>query len=97
MIAQIVVAQKISGIVLDDASGEPIPYASIHYKGHEVGMTTDLDGNFTIERHEGWTLYISCIGYTEQQIAIDSQAPMSMTIKMKQDFGFNGELLQVSF
>lgn len=85
LLAQIVVAQNINGIVLDDASGEPIPYASIHYKGHEVGMTTDLDGNFTIERHEGWTLYISCIGYTEQQIAIDSQTPMSMTIKMKED------------
>lgn len=85
LLAQIVTAQNISGVVLDDASGEPLPYVSVHYKEHGVGVTTDLNGNFTIAKHEGWTLSISCIGYTEQQMTIEVQSPPSLTVRMKED------------
>lgn len=85
IIPQFAAAQKIKGIVLDSLSGEGIPYASMYYRGHEVGVTTDLDGNFSIEKHEGWILYVSCIGYAEQQIRITAETPDTMVIKMQED------------
>lgn len=89
----VIVAQKINGVVLDAATGDPIPYASMYYRGHEIGAMSDLDGNFTIERHEGWTLYVSCIGYVEQQIYIDSQTPDSITLKMNEDYKLLSEVV----
>ena len=56
-------AQTIVGHVVDEATGENIGFASVQYKGHHVAAITDLSGRFTIERHKGWKLTVSAVGY----------------------------------
>jgi TonB-dependent SusC/RagA subfamily outer membrane receptor len=83
--AQVALAQSkiIKGSVAD-ASGVPLPGASIVVSGETRGSITDLDGNFSIEAQKGDTLVISYLGFeTENSIVGDSSA---ITIQLKQAF-----------
>ena len=61
------VKAQITGEIYDD-EGYPIPYASAIYRGHHVAEASDLDGKFSIERHEGWELTFSSVGFQPQTI-----------------------------
>ena len=61
---------RISGTV-KDANGEPIIAASVLVKGSTTnGTTTDVNGAFTLSVPNNAVLVASCIGYTEQEIAL---------------------------
>ena len=64
-------AQTIVGHVVDEATGENIGFASVQYKGHHVAAITDLSGRFTIERHKGWKLTVSAVGYKARTYTVD--------------------------
>ena len=61
VLTQTVLAQ-INGKVVDSVTGETIPFPSLLYKGHGVAVAGDVDGNFKIERHNGWYLTIKSVG-----------------------------------
>lgn len=63
-------AQEITGVVTDD-SGIPIIGASVLIEGTTTGVTTDFDGNFSIQASESVTLNISYIGY--QEVRMEAQ------------------------
>lgn len=48
-------AQTVSGVVLDAATSEPLPGATVTIKGSTAATSTDIDGKFTIktERESG--------------------------------------------
>ena len=66
-------AQTIVGHVVDEATGENIGFASVQYKGHHVATITDLSGRFTIERHKGWKLTVSAVGYKSRTYTVDAE------------------------
>ncbi|MBQ8158387.1 MAG: carboxypeptidase-like regulatory domain-containing protein [Prevotella sp.] len=74
---------QISGVVLDADDGEPVPYASVVYKGNDVGTKCDAEGRFTIGRHNGWRLTVSTVGYRSQVINVGPATPASITIRLK--------------
>jgi hypothetical protein len=54
----------VQGKVTDAASGDPIPFANVVFKGTSIGSTTDFDGNFLIKtQHPTDTIIASYIGY----------------------------------
>lgn len=53
---------EISGTVVDNTTGVPIPGANIIEKGTSNGTMTDFDGNFNLEVPVNVTLVISSIG-----------------------------------
>ena len=55
--------RSISGTVLDEG-GLPLPGATVIEKGTSNGVSTDFDGNFTIEVAEDAVIEVSFIGYT---------------------------------
>jgi TonB-dependent starch-binding outer membrane protein SusC len=62
-------AQKtVAGTVLDDG-GLPLPGATVIEKGTSNGVSTDFDGNFSIEVAENAVLEISFIGYSTAEIS----------------------------
>lgn len=65
-------AQTIVGHVVDEATGENLGFASVQYKDHHVAAITDLNGRFTIERHKGWKLTVSAVGYKSRTYTIDA-------------------------
>ena len=66
------VAQTVVGHVVDEATGENIGFASVQYKGRHVATITDLNGRFTIERHKGWKLTVSAVGYKARTYTVDA-------------------------
>ncbi len=60
---------SVTGTVTD-AEGEPLIGASVVVKGANRGVTTDLDGNFTIQAAQGQTLQISYVGCVPQEVKV---------------------------
>jgi hypothetical protein len=61
--------QQVTGRILD-SNGDAIPFASVSYKGHHIAVSSDADGKFDIERHVGWNLTLSCLGYKSKIVKI---------------------------
>ena len=40
---------KVSGVVKDSVTNEPLPFVNVFFDGTKVGVTTDFEGKFTIE------------------------------------------------
>ena len=84
--------QKITGEIVD-TDGFAIPLASAMYKGHHVAAVSDIEGHFTIERHEGWTLTLSSVGFKSQTVVINSKTPSHLKIVLKDDAASLGEVV----
>jgi len=72
-------AQEVTGTV-SDANG-PLPGASVVVKGTTNGTQTDFDGNYTVNTDGASTLVFSYIGYLTQEIAINGQSTINVTMQ----------------
>lgn len=89
---QLIVAQEISGQVLDDKTGEAVITANVVIKGTSQGTTTDFDGNFTLKVGNNSfpiTLVVTFIGYQDQEIVVNNES-QKIVVRLKED----SELLQ---
>ncbi len=73
LISTIVAAQsagKITGVVVDAETGEPLIGVNVMIKGTTIGSATDLDGKFLLSKltPKDYTVVVSMIGYTKQII-----------------------------
>ena len=71
--------KTITGTVLD-ADGLSVIGASVLVEGTTSGTTTDFDGNFTLTVPEGSVLEVSYLGYTTQNIVVDSRMHYDITL-----------------
>tara|TARA_B100000902_G_scaffold50623_1_gene57358 strand:+ start:144 stop:1271 length:1128 start_codon:yes stop_codon:yes gene_type:complete len=76
-----VVAQKTITGVVSDNDGLPLPGATIVVDGTSTGVTTDFDGNFSINAEEGDTLNISYVGYQTQSVVVGSQDTINISLE----------------
>ena len=58
---------KVSGVV-KDTNGEPLIGATVMVKGTTNGVSTDVDGKFTIGNASGKTLVVSYVGYKTKEV-----------------------------
>ena len=63
-------AQQLKGRIIDAETGEGVPYASVIYKGHNVAVISNLEGEYSIARHKGWKLTFSAVGYKSEVITV---------------------------
>jgi TonB-linked SusC/RagA family outer membrane protein len=80
---QTVLAQSrvISGRVTDQKSGEGLPGATVLLKGTTTGVSTSVDGRFTLNVPEtGGTLVISSVGMTTQEVAIGNRTTIDLVL-----------------
>ena len=80
---QMMAQQKISGRVID-VDGFAVPYASVQYRGHKIAVSSDGEGRFSIEKHEGWMLTVSALSYKTQTVKVDANTNF-LEIKLKDD------------
>lgn len=71
---------KITGTVLDP-TGMPVIGANIKIKGTANGTITDMDGKFSLEVPKGGTLVVTYVGYANQEISVENQKNLSITLK----------------
>jgi len=72
--------KKVSGTIVD-AAGEPIIGATIMQQGTTNGTVTDFDGNYTLDVPANATLVISYVGYTTQEIKLNGQSTLNVTLE----------------
>ena len=78
---QICIAQErmITGIVSDE-NGVPLPGASILEKNTTNGVSTDLDGKYSITVNEGAVLVFSYVGYGEKEVVIGNEDVINLSL-----------------
>ena len=76
---------QIRGVVIDAQTGDTILYPSATYKGHQIAVSGDARGQFTIDRHDGWLLTISAVGYQSKEYAIKEGSAAFLNVKLKPD------------
>ena len=86
--------RHITGVV-KDIKGETIIGANIMIKGTGTGVSTNIDGEFSIEAAAGDELIVSFIGYLTQAIKIDSQK--TLNIKLLEDTKTLEEVVVVGY
>ena len=64
-------AQTISGTVTDE-NGVPLPGATVTIEGTSDGVSTDFDGNYSINASSGDTLVFSFVGYESVSTVVGS-------------------------
>lgn len=71
---------SVSGALTDDEG--PLPGVNIVEKGTSNGVTTDFDGNFTIDNvASNGTLVFSYVGYLTQELAIDGKSTLNVNLE----------------
>lgn len=75
--------RTITGTV-HDSKGENIIGANVFVKGSTNGTITDINGYFSLEITEGDVLQISYIGYDTEEITLNKQSVLKVTLKETQ-------------
>ena len=73
-------AQSISGTVTDE-NGVPLPGATVLVEGTQNGVSTDFDGNYSINASSGDTLVFSFVGYSNQSVVVGSSATVNVSLQ----------------
>ena len=80
-----VCAQNITGQIIDDETGDSIPFAALRYRGHKISMASNYAGRFSIERHDGWKITCSAVGYKNFTVEVNASTPQHLVIRMRPD------------
>jgi TonB-linked SusC/RagA family outer membrane protein len=70
----------VRGVVLE-TNGQTVPGASVTVKGTTTGTITNVEGRFTISVSKGGTLVFKSIGYITQEVAINGETAISVTLQ----------------
>ena len=70
--------QMVSGVVTDD-SGSPLPAVNVVVKGTTIGVSTNFDGNYSINATNGQVLVFSSLGFELKEVAVES-ATLNVTL-----------------
>ena len=76
---------KVRGTVTDADTGEPIPFAGVFFKDTTIGLTADIDGNYTLETRDPAARILVCqlLGYDTQEVEVHQGAFTQVDFKLK--------------
>jgi TonB-linked SusC/RagA family outer membrane protein len=88
-------AVRVSGQVLADVDGTPLPGVNIVVKGTTNGTNTDFDGNYFLENvNMGDVLVFSYIGFATQEIVVSSN---QINVRLKDDAQALAEVVVIGY
>jgi hypothetical protein len=79
----------ISGIILDDESEDPLPFATAALKNNGKGSVANLNGEFRLTIPFDCltdTLFVSYLGFMGREIPVEQALGNNFTIRMKREF-----------
>lgn len=72
---------NVKGTVKDVGSGQPLPGVNVIVKNTAKGVSTDFDGNFTIQDiNVNATLVFSYVGYKNQEVKVTNDQPLTINL-----------------
>ncbi len=78
---------KVTGVVTDGLSGEPMPYVSVHFQGSKIGTLTDSVGFYILDTYYGTdSLVFSSSGYLRitHSIKKDEEQVINVTLPIQE-------------
>lgn len=72
---------RVTGTVLSASDNEPVIGASVLVKGTPTGVSTDIDGNFTINANENSTLIVRSVGYEPMEVKVNGTNHLNIVMK----------------
>jgi hypothetical protein len=85
MSATVLGQTKITGTIVDETN-QPLPGASVLEKGTTNGVSSDFDGNFTLNtKSNSGTLVISFIGYKTKNVTFSSSKTKIGNVQLEED------------
>jgi hypothetical protein len=82
---------EISGKITEKATGQPIPYANIIFRGTSIGTMSDINGSYSLKTSKpGTEIEVSSIGYQRQY------APIRINQKNQIDFQLEEEVFNLA-
>lgn len=78
---------RVKGSVVDAENGEPIPFASVYFDGTTIGISTDLDGAFSLETRskDAKVLTAHIIGYLPQSFSVVNGSFSEVNFRLEKD------------
>ena len=70
----------VKGHVSDAVTGEAIPFAAVQLKGTSDGVSSDIDGNYSIQAPSNGTLVISSMGYSPVEVSIAGKTVQNVAL-----------------
>ncbi len=86
---QLQVTDYISGVIVDEESNEPLPFAAIALKNRARGTVTNAAGEFSLripKENISDTLSVSFLGFLRREIPVKQALGNNFTIRMKREF-----------
>ena len=75
----VVQKQIVTGNVTDE-NGIPLPGATVLVQGTNQGVSSDFDGNYSIEVSQGQSLEFSFVGYSSQIIQVGAASQINVQL-----------------
>ncbi len=76
---------QITGTITDAVTGDTLSYPSVSYKGHKIAVSGNAQGGYKIDRHDGWVLTFSAVGYKSKTVMVKENTPEVLNVKLQPD------------
>ena len=85
----------IVGDVINESTGEPIPNVNIHFRGTQVGTTSDETGAFflRVDLQAKMPLVFSAVGFHSQRFEIEPGAQAGLTVALRERVALMSEVI----
>ncbi len=77
--------KTIRGVVSDSENGETLLGVSVFVKGTNTGVTTDMDGKYSIEVGVNQVLVYSYVGMTTHEVKVTASTPSVLNVQLTSD------------
>ncbi len=78
---------RVRGIVKDAQTGEPLPFVGVYFDGTTIGISTDLDGRYSLETRskDAKILTAQLIGYENSSVEVRQGAFSEINFSLRPD------------
>ncbi|MFN4084323.1 MAG: SusC/RagA family TonB-linked outer membrane protein [Spirosomataceae bacterium] len=88
-------ARKVTGSVTSAADGTALQGVSVSVKGTKTGVTTDANGNYSVDVDGKATLVFSYVGFLSQEISVGNRS--SVNVSLAEDAQLLNEVVVVGY
>ena len=87
---------KVSGVI-NDASGQPVAFANVIFKGSNEGTISNEDGRFYLESSNTYTEVIfSFVGFSNKEVTLTQRSNYSMVVLLEEEAATLNEVVIIS-
>ncbi|RED93215.1 SusC/RagA family TonB-linked outer membrane protein [Marinoscillum furvescens] len=73
--------QKVTGKVLDVATGEPLVGVTVMVMGTSQGTITDIDGTYNLTTYPNGSLLFSFVGFANKEVAVSGRSEIVVSLE----------------